>query len=204
MYKYINIFLVALKLGLLSFGGPTAHLGYFYDEYVKKRKWLDEKEYSDLVALCQFLPGPASSQVGTGIGTIRGGILGGIISFIGFTLPSVIILMVFSALIINNDSSLTWMQGLKLVAVAIVAQAVIGMGKKLTNTKSTITLALFVLILSLTIDNLYIQVIALSITGIYGLIFLKETSTDKNYLRVKTFKLPKMLGFISISLFFYY
>lgn len=181
MYKYINIFFVALKLGLLSFGGPTAHLGYFYDEYVKKRKWLDEKEYSDLVVLCQFLPGPASSQVGIGIGTIRGGILGGIISFIGFTLPSVIILMVFSALFINNDSSLTWMQGLKLVAVAIVAQAVIGMGKKLTNTKSTITLALFVLILSLTIDNLYIQVIALSITGIYGLIFLKETSTDKNY-----------------------
>ncbi len=204
MYKYINIFLVALKLGLLSFGGPTAHLGYFYDEYVKKRKWLDEKEYSDLVALCQFLPGPASSQVGIGIGTIRGGILGGIISFIGFTLPSVIILMVFSALFINNDSSLTWMQGLKLVAVAIVAQAVIGMGKKLTNTKSTITLALFVLILSLTINNLYIQVIALSITGIYGLIFLKETSTDINNLRVKTFKLPKILGFISISLFFYY
>lgn len=202
MYKYINIFLVALKLGLLSFGGPTAHLGYFYDEYVKKRKWLDEKEYSDLVALCQFLPGPASSQVGIGIGTIRGGILGGIISFIGFTLPSVIILMVFSALFINNDSSLTWMQGLKLVAVAIVAQAVIGMGKKLTNTKSTITLALFVLILSLTINNLYIQVIALSITGIYGLIFLKETSTDINNLRVKTFKLPKILGFISISLFF--
>lgn len=204
MYKYINIFLVALKLGLLSFGGPTAHLGYFYDEYVKKRKWLDEKEYSDLVALCQFLPGPASSQVGIGIGTIRGGILGGIISFIGFTLPSVIILMVFSALFINNDSSLTWIQGLKLVAVAIVAQAIIGMGKKLTNTKSTITLALFVLILSLIIDNLYIQVIALSITGIYGLIFLKETSTDINNLRVKTFKLPKMLGFISISLFFYY
>src|SRR5699024_6820334 len=161
---------------------------------LKKRKWLDEKEYSDLVALCQFLPGPASSQVGIGIGTIRGGILGGIISFIGFTLPSVIILMVFSALFINNDSSLTWMQGLKLVAGAIVAQAVIGMGKKLTNTKSTITLALFVLILSLTINNLYIQVIALSITGIYGLIFLKETSTDINNLRVKTFKLPKILG----------
>lgn len=202
MHRYLNIFLVALKLGLLSFGGPTAHLGYFYDEYVKKRKWLDEKEYSDLVALCQFLPGPASSQVGIGIGTIRGGILGGVISFIGFTIPSVIILMVFSSLFINSDSIFTWMQGLKLVAVAIVAQAVIGMGKKLTNTKSTITLALFVLILSLTIDNLFIQVIALSITGIYGLIFLKECSTNKNNLRVKSFKLSKMLGFISISLFF--
>lgn len=96
MYKYINIFLVALKLGLLSFGGPTAHLGYFYDEYVKKRKWLDEKEYSRFSSAMPVLPGPASSQVGIGIGTIRGGILGGIISFIGFTLPSVIILMVFS------------------------------------------------------------------------------------------------------------
>lgn len=201
MYKYLNILFVALKLGFLSFGGPTAHLGYFYDEYVKKRKWLDEKEYSDLVALCQFLPGPASSQVGIGIGTIRGGVLGGIISFIGFTLPSVIVLMVFSTFFINSDSSFTWMQGLKLVAVAIVAQAIIGMGKKLTNTKSTITLALFVLILSLIIDNLYIQVIALSITGVYGLIFLKETSSDRTKLKSKSFKLPKKLGFISISLF---
>ncbi|MBA1353265.1 chromate efflux transporter [Staphylococcus cohnii] len=202
MYKYINIFFVALKLGLLSFGGPTAHLGYFYDEYVKKRKWLDEKEYSDLVALCQFLPGPASSQVGIGIGTIRGGIIGGIISFIGFTIPSVIILMIFSTLFTNSDANFTWMQGLKLVAVAIVAQAIIGMGKKLTNTKTTIALALFVLILSLVINNLYIQVIALSITGIYGLIFLKQTSTDRTKTKNKSFKLPKKLGFISLSLFF--
>ena len=202
MYKYINIFFVALKLGLLSFGGPTAHLGYFYDEYVKKRKWLDEKEYSDLVALCQFLPGPASSQVGIGIGTIRGGIGGGIISFIGFTLPSVIILMIFSALFTNSDVSFTWMQGLKLVAVAIVGQAIIGMGKKLTNTKTTIALALFVLILSLVINNLYIQVIALSITGVYGLIFLKQTSTDRTKIKNKSFKLPKKLGFVSLSLFF--
>ncbi|QLK86151.1 chromate efflux transporter [Staphylococcus sp. 17KM0847] len=202
MYKYTNIFFVALKLGLLSFGGPTAHLGYFYDEYVKKRKWLDEKEYSDLVALCQFLPGPASSQVGIGIGTIRGGIGGGIISFIGFTLPSVIILMIFSALFTNSDVSFTWMQGLKLVAVAIVAQAIIGMGKKLTNTKTTIALALFVLILSLVINNLYIQVIALSITGVYGLIFLKQTSTDRTKIKNKSFKLPKKLGFVSLSLFF--
>lgn len=202
MYKYINIFFVALKLGLLSFGGPTAHLGYFYDEYVKKRRWLDEKEYSDLVALCQFLPGPASSQVGIGIGTIRAGIGGGIISFIGFTLPSVIILMIFSALFTNSDVSFTWMQGLKLVAVAIVGQAIIGMGKKLTNTKTTIALALFVLILSLVINNLYIQVIALSITGVYGLIFLKQASTDKSKIKNKSFKLPKKLGFVSLSLFF--
>ena len=202
MYKYINIFLVALKLGLLSFGGPTAHLGYFYDEYVKKRKWLDEKEYSDLVALCQFLPGPASSQVGIGIGTMRGGIIGGIISFIGFTLPSVIMLMIFSMLFTNSDANFTWIQGLKLVAVAIVAQAIIGMGKKLTNTKTTITLALFVLILALVINNLYIQVIALLITGVYGLIFLRKDATSRNKIKNKTFNLPKKLGLVSLSLFF--
>ncbi len=202
MNKYINIFLVALKLGLLSFGGPTAHLGYFYDEYVKKRKWLDEKEYSDLVALCQFLPGPASSQVGIGIGTMRGGIIGGIISFIGFTLPSVIMLMIFSMLFTNSDANFTWIQGLKLVAVAIVAQAIIGMGKKLTNTKTTITLALFVLILALIINNLYIQVIALLITGVYGLIFLRKDATSRNKIKNKTFNLPKKLGLVSLSLFF--
>lgn len=202
MNKYTNIFLVALKLGLLSFGGPTAHLGYFYDEYVKKRKWLDEKEYSDLVALCQFLPGPASSQVGIGIGTMRGGIIGGIISFIGFTLPSVIMLMIFSMLFTNSDANFTWIQGLKLVAVAIVAQAIIGMGKKLTNTKTTITLALFVLILALVINNLYIQVIALLITGLYGLIFLRKDTTFRNKMKNKTFILPKKLGLVSLSLFF--
>ncbi|WP_070372902.1 chromate efflux transporter [Mammaliicoccus sciuri] len=202
MNKYTNIFLVALKLGLLSFGGPTAHLGYFYDEYVKKRKWLDEKEYSDLVALCQFLPGPASSQVGIGIGTMRGGIIGGIISFIGFTLPSVIMLMIFSMLFTNSDANFTWIQGLKLVAVAIVAQAIIGMGKKLTNTKTTITLALFVLILALVINNLYIQVIALLITGVYGLIFLRKDAISRNKIKNKTFNLPKKLGLVSLSLFF--
>lgn len=202
MNKYTNIFLVALKLGLLSFGGPTAHLGYFYDEYVKKRKWLDEKEYSDLVALCQFLPGPASSQVGIVIGTMRGGIIGGIISFIGFTLPSVIMLMIFSMLFTNSDANFTWIQGLKLVAVAIVAQAIIGMGKKLTNTKTTITLALFVLILALVINNLYIQVIALLITGVYGLIFLRKDATSRNKIKNKTFNLPKKLGLVSLSLFF--
>ena len=89
----LEIFLVSTRLGLTSFGGPTAHLGYFHEEYVRRRKWMDEKSYADLVALAQFLPGPASSQVGIGIGVMRAGVLGGIISFIGFTLPSVIALI---------------------------------------------------------------------------------------------------------------
>ncbi|WP_341636659.1 chromate efflux transporter [Staphylococcus casei] len=201
MAKYLHIFMVSLKLGLMSFGGPTAHLGYFYDEYVKKRKWLDEKAYSDLVALCQFLPGPASSQVGIGIGTVRGGMMGGIISFIGFTFPSILILMLFSLLFTNSEADFSWLQGLKLVAVAIVAQAILGMGKKLTNSKSTITLAIFVLFMSLLIDHIFIQVISLVITGIYGLLFLKPNSIQAASRREKLFHLPKRLGVISITLF---
>src|SRR5699024_2705640 len=129
--------------------------------YVKKKQWLNEQEYSELVVLCQFLPGPASSQVGIGIGTIRGGMIGGFISFIGFTLPSAVMLMVFALVFTNSQTTFSWIQGLKLVAVATVAQAIIGMGKKLTNTKTTITLALFVLLLTLLIHSVYIQVIAL-------------------------------------------
>ena len=201
MVKYLHIFMVSLKLGLMSFGGPTAHLGYFYDEYVKKRQWLDEKEYSDLVALCQFLPGPASSQVGIGIGTVRGGMMGGIISFIGFTFPSIIILMLFSLIFTNSEADFSWLQGLKLVAVAIVAQAILGMGKKLTNSKPTITLAIFVLFMSLLIDHIFIQVISLVITGIYGLLFLKPNSIQPASRREKVFHLPKRLGVISITLF---
>ena len=148
------------------------------------------------------LPGPASSQVGIGIGTMRGGIIGGIISFIGFTLPSVIMLMIFSMLFTNSDANFTWIQGLKLVAVAIVAQAIIGMGKKLTNTKTTITLALFVLILALVINNLYIQVIALLITGVYGLIFLRKDATSRNKIKTKhlTYLKIRFSFFIAILL----
>ena len=87
----LEILFVSTRLGLTSFGGPVAHLGYFHEEYIRRRKWMDEKSYADLVALCQFLPGPASSQVGIGIGVMRAGVLGGIISFLGFTLPSVIV-----------------------------------------------------------------------------------------------------------------
>src|SRR5690625_5479538 len=95
----LEIFIISTRLGLTSFGGPIAHLGYFHEEYIRRRKWMDEKSYADLVALCQFLPGPASSQVGIGIGVMRGGVLGGIISFIGFTLPSVLALILFATLL---------------------------------------------------------------------------------------------------------
>ena len=94
----IEILFTATKLGLTSFGGPVAHLAYFKDEYIDRKKWLTDKMYADLIALCQFLPGPASSQVGISIGILRGGLLGGIVSFIGFTLPSIIVLVIFALL----------------------------------------------------------------------------------------------------------
>ncbi len=95
-HSKIEILRTSLTLGLTSFGGPVAHLGYFKSEYIDKRKWLDEKTYADIIALCQFLPGPASSQVGIAIGMLRGGLLGGVMSWLGFTLPSVIVLVLFA------------------------------------------------------------------------------------------------------------
>lgn len=130
---YLEIFVVATRLGLTSFGGPVAHLGFFQEEYVKRRKWLDDRTYADLIALCQFLPGPASSQVGISIGMVRGGLPGGILAWIGFTLPSVIALMLFAYFVLQADvGTSAWFQGLKLVAVAVVAHAILNMGKNLT------------------------------------------------------------------------
>src|SRR6266545_607169 len=120
-----EVFTAFLKLGLTSFGGPIAHLGYFRDEYVVRRKWLDETTYADLVALCQFLPGPASSQVGIAIGIRRAGLLGGVAAWLGFTLPSAIALVAFAhGLRALEVADAGWLHGLKVAAVAVVAFAV--------------------------------------------------------------------------------
>ena len=130
---FFDIFRVFLKLGLTSFGGPIAHLGYFQNEFVGRRKWLDEQAFADLVALCQFLPGPASSQVGFALGLLRGGFFGGCAAWLGFTLPSVLALIVFAYFSgsIEGIIGTGILHGLKIVAVAVVAQAVWGMAKNL-------------------------------------------------------------------------
>ncbi len=123
----------SLRLGLTSFGGPIAHLGYFRHEYVERRGWLDEATYADLVALCQSLPGPASSQLGIAIGTRRAGIPGGLVAWLGFTIPSAIAMAVFGLLATSADvATAGWVHGLKLAAVAVVAQAVWSMARTLT------------------------------------------------------------------------
>ncbi|MEK4435978.1 MULTISPECIES: chromate transporter [Paenibacillus] len=175
-----EVLLVSTKLGLTSFGGPTAHLGYFYNEYVRKRQWMDERSYADLVALCQFLPGPASSQVGIGIGVIRAGIIGGLIAWIGFTLPSVIALVLFAFLLKEYDiSNAGWLNGLKIVAVTIVAHAILGMGQKLTPDKMRVTLAVLTATVALLWTAVYSQFILILSAGLIGLWLYRKTSAPQ-------------------------
>lgn len=181
--KLFEILWVSTKLGLTSFGGPIAHLGYFHEEYVRKRKWLDERSYVDLVALCQFLPGPASSQVGIGIGVIRAGVLGGIAAFLGFTLPSVIVLILF-ALLVKGSALIHsgWIHGLKIVAVVVVAQAIIGMARTLTPDLKRKGLALFALVVSLLWHSPLSQVSIILFSALIGFLLFKHTeiSVDKD------------------------
>lgn len=138
-----QIFLIFLRLGFTSFGGPVAHLGYFRQEFVHRRQWLCESAFSELVALCQFLPGPASSQVGIALGLSRGGIGGALLSWLGFTLPSALMLLVLGLVITRTESPVggSWLHGLKIAAVAVVAQALWGMAKSLCPDKQRIAVA---------------------------------------------------------------
>lgn len=201
LWTYINIFIISSKLGLTSFGGPVAHLAYFHEEYVRKRKWLDEKSYADLVALAQFLPGPASSQVGIGIGVMRGGVIGGILSFIGFTLPSVIALIFLAYLVqeLNIDHA-GWIHGLKITAVAVVAHAIIGMAKKLTPDLKTKTIALIALAISLLWQVTYSQVMIIGVAAAIGYLFFKEEQklSENTY----SFPISRRFGTICLTLFF--
>jgi len=142
--RLLEVLVVSTRLGLTSFGGPTAHMGYYHEEYVRRRNWLDEQTYADLVALCQFLPGPASSQVGIAIGIVRAGLLGGFVVWLGFTMPSDIALILFSygidAFGVVADAG--WLHGLKVVAVVVIALAVWSMAKTMAPDKTRATIAI--------------------------------------------------------------
>ena len=139
----LSVLAAFLKLGLTSFGGPVAHIGYFRTEFVERRKWLDEKSYVDLVALCQFLPGPASSQVGIAIGVVRAGLLGALCAWLGFTTPSAVALILFAYGVarLGDPGQAAWLHGLKIVAVAVVAQAVGSMARTLCPDRERATMA---------------------------------------------------------------
>jgi chromate transporter len=198
----LEILLVSTRLGFTSFGGPIAHLGYFHDEYIRRKKWMDEKSYADLVALCQFLPGPASSQVGIGIGVMRAGVLGGIVSFIGFTLPSVIALIIFALLLHNfGFEGASWIHGLKIVAVAVVAHAILGMAKNLTPDVQRKTIALGAIVLTLLWQTSHTQVGVILLAGFVGYISYRQQSIDDQSSGAH-FPISRRFGFICLSLFF--
>jgi len=177
--KVWEVLKVSTKLGLTSFGGPIAHIGYFHQEYVVKKKWLDERSYADLVALCQFLPGPASSQVGIGIGTSRAGLLGGLAAWAGFTLPSAILMVAFALLLQGfNFGEASFIHGLKIVAVVIVAQSILSMGKKLANEKLTASIAALAAIIMLLIPTAITQVAVILGSGLIGMWLFKERNVD--------------------------
>lgn len=165
----LEVLAVSAKLGLTSFGGPIAHLGYFHNEYVRRRRWLDEQTYADLVALCQFLPGPASSQVGIGVGILRSGLMGGLAAWAGFTLPSVIALVLFAFLLKGFDiGGAGWIHGLKVVAVVVVADAVLGMGRKLTPDRNRATIAVVAAAAALLWQTAYTQIAIILVAGWIG------------------------------------
>jgi len=176
MRNTVDIFLTFLLLGLRSFGGPVAHFGYFYNEFVNKKKWLSEKEYSSLTALCQFLPGPASSQTGFGIGLKRGGLSGAYAAWLGFTLPSAVVMTAaaYGLKSFSDFGSSFAVKGLLILTAAVVAQAVWAMGTKLcpdTKTRFTAVAALFAVAV---FRFPFVQVMVIIAAGIAGYFMFRE------------------------------
>ena len=186
--SFLHILRIFLRLGLTSFGGPVAHLGYLRDEFVVRRKWLSESTYADLVALCQFLPGPASSQVGFSIGLSRGGLKGGLAAWLGFTMPSAIVMIAFGYGMTTFSDALHggWLRGLKIAAVAVVAQAVWGMATKLCPDRTRASLALAAAASVLAWPSAMTQILVIVGGGLMGFLLYR----DQSY--------PSIMGHLSV------
>jgi chromate transporter len=179
--RALEVLGVSTRLGLTSFGGPIAHLGYFHAEYVARRRWLTEQTYADLVALCQFLPGPASSQVGIAIGMMRAGLLGGVAAWLGFTLPSALALVAFAyGLQTLEITEAGWLHGLKVVAVAVVAQAVWGMARSLAPDRERASLAFLAAIAMLAYPTAVGQILIIVLAGLIGWWWQAETPAPRD------------------------
>jgi chromate transporter len=198
----LEVLRVFTRLGLTSFGGPVAHLGYFHDEFVARRKWLDDKSYADLVALCQFLPGPASSQVGIAVGLLRAGYLGALAAWLGFTLPSAIALVLFAYGVDAFGDALGsgWLRGLKVVAVAVVAQAVLGMMRTLAPDRERATLAVIAAAVVLAVPSAWGQIGAIVLGGIVGIALLRSEPTAEQAALPLT--VGRSTGIVMFAIFF--
>jgi chromate transporter len=195
----LEVLAVATRLGLTCFGGPIAHLGYFRDEYVVKRRWLDERSYADLVALCQFLPGAASSKLGMSIGILRAGLGGGLAAWLGFTLPSAIALAVVAIVLrgVGSDT-INLLHGLKVVAVAVVAQAVWGMARNLAPDRSRATIAICAAAAVFMMPTRVGQIAVIAVAALVGWRFLRSGEVS-NGPRMAV-PVPKWLAMLALAL----
>ena len=196
-----EVFAAFLKLGCTSFGGPVAHLGFFREEFVARRRWLSDAEYADLVALCQFLPGPASSQVGMALGLRRAGMLGLVAAWVAFTAPSAIALVGFALGVgkLGNVADAGWLIGMKAAAVAVVAHALIGMATSLVADKWRALIAVVAMVLVLLVPSPLIQVAAILVGAAAGYGLLCETAPEPAQTSRPT--LPKSVGITSLGIF---
>jgi chromate transporter len=199
--SFLEVLGAFTRLGLTSFGGPVAHLGYFRQELVVRRKWVDEPTYADLIALCQFLPGPASSQVGISLGIARAGVLGGLAAWLGFTLPSALALTAFAyATMLFGTAGTRWLHGLLVVSVAVVAQAVWGMATTLTPDRPRATLALLAAITALLWPVALAQIVILAASGLIGWRLFRQIQTVKP--GSLTLDIPRRLAIACLIVFF--
>ncbi|MEH2513741.1 chromate transporter [Nitrobacteraceae bacterium AZCC 1564] len=193
---------IFFKLGVTSFGGPIAHIGYFREEFVVRRKWIDEHAFADLVGLCQFLPGPASSQVGFSIGLMRAGYLGALAAWAGFTLPSALLLVLFAygAAALNGPLADGLLHGLKLTAVAIVAQAVWGMARTLTPDRTRASVAVVAALIILFSSSSVAQIAAIALGAIAGLWLCRsEAAAPSGHVEMPV---SRVAGLVTLSAFF--
>ncbi len=203
--SWLEVLLIFLRLGCTSFGGPVAHIGYFRAEFVERRRWVPEGGFADLVALCQFMPGPASSQLGMSIGLLRAGPLGMLAAWIGFTLPSALAMLAFAYGVeaFGDISNAAWLKGLKLVAVAVVAQAVWGMAQSLAPDRPRATLAVAAALIVLAIPTSLGQIAAILLGAVVGLTLLPAPprASDRDHLPLGL-DLSRGVAVVAIILFF--
>jgi chromate transporter len=200
----LEVLRVFAKLGVSSFGGPIAHIGYFREEFVVRRRWIDEPAFADLVALCQFLPGPASSQVGFSIGLMRGGYLGGLAAWTAFTLPSATLLLLFAygAKFLQGPIGAGLLHGLKVVAVAIVAQAVWGMARTLCPDRERASIATVVAVIILFSSSSVAQIGAIALGGAAGLWLCRGAPPASNDDGHMSMPVSRAVGLLALAAFF--
>ncbi len=198
----LEVLLAFLRLGFTSFGGPVAHLGYFRTEFVERREWLDEADYVDIVALCQFLPGPASSQVAVTLGALRAGFLGAFLAWLGFTLPSAAAMIAFAYGVGSHGdiAHVPWLHGLKIVAVAVVAQAVLGMARTLCPDRERVSVAIGATLLALFVPSAAGQIGAIAAGALIGWYFFPAAMTNRSL--PPPVRVPRPLAILSLALFF--